>query len=125
MSNLLLSTSFTAEAAIAPYRIVKHGAADRNVVQAAAAADPSIGVTMELPAAIGERCDVMRVGIALVEAGAAFTRGALITADAVGRGVASAPAAGVNNRVIGIADEAATAAGDIVRVFISPCSLQG
>ena len=36
-----------------------------------------------------------------------------------------APAAGVNNRVIGVALEAATAAGDVIRVLLEPGVMQG
>ena len=94
MSNLILATNYVADVAIPKYRIVKHGTGDRAVTAATAATDSSIGVTNELDAAAGERVDVWQVGIAYVEAGAAVTRGAPVTADAVGRGVAAAPAAG-------------------------------
>jgi hypothetical protein len=95
------------------------------VTLATAATDALIGTTMDIGAAIGERCDVQLAEIAYVEAGAAITRGALITSDAVGRGVAAAPGAGVNNSVIGRALETATAAGDIIRVMQSIGQIQG
>ena len=38
---------------------------------------------------------------------------------------AAAPAAGVNNRVVGVALDAAVAAGDQIRVLLSPGSVQG
>lgn len=124
MSNPLLFKAFTAGGAIAPYRLVKFSAAE-TVVQSAAAADAHVGVNTDLTVALGERVEVMTHGIAYVEAGAAITIGTLITADAQGRGVTAAPAAGANNRVIGIAMEAASAAGDIIRVLLSPGSVQG
>ena len=124
MSNPLLQKNFTAGAAIAACRIVKLSAAN-TVIQSAAAADSHIGVCSEVGPASGERCDVVVSGIAFVEAGAAFALGALLTADSVGRAVIAAPAAGANNRIIGVALDAAVAAGDIVRVMISQCSLQG
>jgi hypothetical protein len=65
------------------------------------------------------------VGIALVVAGAAITRGALVTSDSQGHAVTAAPAAGVNNRIVGMAYEAATAAGDIIRVFLAQGAVQG
>ena len=124
MSNPLMYKAFTAGAAIAAFRIVRFSAAD-TVVQAAAATESMFGVNSDLAVANGERCEVMTDGIAWIEAGAAVTIGALITADSVGRAVAGAPAAGVNNRVIGLALDAATAAGDQIRVLLSPGSVQG
>lgn len=124
MSNPLMFKAFTAGAAINPARIVRFSAAD-TVIQAAAATESMFGVNSDLSVANGERCEVVTDGIAFVEAGAAVTIGALITADASGRGVAAAPAAGVNNRVIGVALDAASAAGDFIRVLLSPGSVQG
>ncbi|WP_310627055.1 capsid cement protein [Limnohabitans sp.] len=125
MANPLLAVNFVADAAIAINRLVKHGSGDRNVTPATAATDFIIGVVNETPINAGERADVVRVGIAWVEAGAAIPRGSPITADGVGRAVVAAPAAGVNNRIIGFADEAATAAGDVIRFVIEPGLIQG
>lgn len=124
MSNPQLFKSFTAGGAITAYRIVKFSAAE-IVVAAAAATDSLIGVNSDLTVVGGERVDVLLEGIAFVEAGAAVALGAQLTSDASGRCVTAAPAAGVNNRVIGIALEAASAAGDVIRVLLSPCNLQG
>ncbi|MFN8995350.1 MAG: capsid cement protein [Pseudomonadota bacterium] len=124
MSNLILAKAFTAAAAIAPYRIVRLASAD-TVEQAAAVANALIGVNTDLTIAANERVEVMVQGIAWVEAGAAISIGSLVTTDSVGRGVAAAPAAGVNNRHIGIALDAAAAAGDQIRVLLSPGSVQG
>lgn len=125
MSNLVLAAAYTADAAIPKYRLVKFGTGDRNVTPAASATDACIGVSHELDASSGERLDVWHVGAAFVEAGAAVTRGAPITSDSVGRGVAAAPAAGANARVIGFALESASGAGDVIRVLLSPCVMQG
>lgn len=124
MSNPQLFKSFSAGGAIPAYRIVKLSAAE-TVVAAAAATDSLIGVNADLTVVSSERVDVLLEGIAFVEAGAAVALGAQLTSDASGRGVTAAPAAGVNNRVIGIALEAASAAGDVIRVLLSPCTLQG
>jgi hypothetical protein len=83
------------------------------------------GVNTDLTIVSGERVEVMTHGIAWVEAGAAVALGAPVTADSVGRGVAAAPAAGVNNRIIGLALDAAVAAGDQIRVLLSPGLMQG
>ena len=124
MSNPLLLKGFTAGGAISPYRIVRFSAAE-TVVQAAAATEAMFGVNTDLTIVSGERVEVMTHGIAWVEAGAAITIGAPVTADSVGRGVTAAPAAGVNNRIIGLALDAAVAAGDQIRVLLSPGLMQG
>lgn len=124
MSNLILAKAFTAGGAISPYRIVRFSAAE-TVVQAAAATESVIGVNTDLTIVSGERVEVMTHGIAWVEAGAAITIGAPVTADSVGRGITAAPAAGVNNRIIGLALDAAVAAGDQIRVLLSPGLMQG
>jgi hypothetical protein len=124
VSNPLLLKGFTAGGAISPYRIVRFSAAE-TVVQAAAATEAMFGVNTDLTIVSGERVEVMTHGIAWVEAGAAITIGAPVTADSVGRGVTAAPAAGVNNRMIGLALDAAVAAGDQIRVLLSPGLMQG
>jgi hypothetical protein len=124
VSNPLLLKGFTAGGAISPYRIVRFSAAE-TVIQAAAATEAMFGVNTDLTIVSGERVEVMTHGIAWVEAGAAVALGAPVTADSVGRGVAAAPAAGVNNRIIGLALDAAVAAGDQIRVLLSPGQIQG
>lgn len=126
MANPELTKSFVAEAAINPYRIVKFGTADGQVVQGAAATDSLIGVAASLGQAttVGDRVDVVLEGIALVEFGGAVTRGAQVTADANGKAVAAAPVAGSNNRIIGVAMVSAVA-GDIADILIEQSSMQG
>ena len=124
MSNIVLADNFRAEAAIPAFTIVKFGSADTLVVAAASATDKIYGVTTDIPAAAGERCDVISVGGADVLYGGNVSRGDLLTSDASGRAVTAAPAAGVNNRVIGIA-EVSGVAGDIGYVSIARGSTQG
>jgi hypothetical protein len=124
VSNLILAKAFTAGGAINPYRIVRFSAAE-TVIQAAAATESMFGVNTDLTIVSGERVEVMTHGIAWVEAGAAVALGAPVTADSLGRGVTAAPAAGVNNRIIGFALDAAVAAGDQIRVSLSPGLMQG
>lgn len=114
-----------AEAAIAARRIVKFGTADDKVVQGAAATDSIIGVCAQPGgAAIDERVDVALSGIVEVEMGGTVNRGDPVTSDATGKGVAAAPAAGTNNRIVGFAMRDYVT-GDIGDVFMSPGSLQG
>lgn len=123
--NVLLAKNHVADMAIPKFRLVKHGAGDDRITLATSSADFIIGATMDIDAALNERSDVQLLGIAYVEAGAAIARGALITADAIGRGVTAAPAAGVNASVVGRALEAASAAGDVIRVLQSVGQIQG
>lgn len=122
--NPLLLKAYVAEAAIAAARIVKFGAADGQVLQAAAVGDKLIGVSNEIGPAINERCDVIRAGIADVQLGGAVARGDPITSDANGKGVAAAPAAGVNNSIIGFA-ETSGVLDDVIPVLIAPGRIQG
>lgn len=124
MSNILQARNFKAEAAIAAFTIVKLGAADGQVLTAAAATDKLLGVTTDVAATINERIDVILSGVADVIYGGAVTRGDFLTADGTGRAVVAAPAAGVNNRIIGVAITAGVA-NDIGQVNISQASIQG
>ena len=125
MRNPGLSKSYSAEAAIAAYRIVKFGAADGGVLQAAAAADKSIGVTDRIAAAVaGDRVDIARSGIAEVEYGATVAAGDLLTSDSVGRAIVASATTGTNIRVIGVA-EVAGVLGDIGSLMLDPGSFQG
>ncbi len=62
--------------------------------------------------AVGKAVSMMLLGggVSKVEAGAAITRGAEITADASGRAVAS----GTGDRILGRAWDAAAAAGELI-----------
>ena len=124
MANVLLIKAGAAEAAISPYRIVKFGANDGGYLQASAATDFLAGVCESVGPASGERLDVIKAGIADVEYGGAVTRGGPITADASGKAVAAAPAAGSNVRIIGFAEVSAVA-GDIGPAWIEPGIMQG
>lgn len=119
MANPGLIKSLIAEAAILPYRAVKFGAADGQVVQSAAAADAHVGIADNLGQdTAGARVDVIMDRIADAEAGAAFARGARLTADSQGRVITATTGA----RVIAVAMAAAGAAGEIVPVHVTPSS---
>jgi hypothetical protein len=127
--NPLLIKPFKGSAAVNPYRIVKFTSDDLTVGQAAAATDSLIGVanSVGIDAAgvtAGATLDVIVSGIAEIEFGGIVARGGPVTADANGKGVAAAPGAGSNNRIIGFAMKT-TASGDIAPVLLSPGSIQG
>ena len=126
MQSNLYARNFKAGGAIGFARIVTHGAADDTVIQAAASTGNLLGVCIQPGGAVsGERVDVALGGVVDIEAGAAITRGALVTADAQGRAVTAAPAAAANARTLGVAMTAAVAAGDIIPVLLSQGSIQG
>lgn len=125
MRNQDLVKTFFAEAAITRNRIVALGAADNAVVQSAAANASHIGVCDDVgQPTIGRSVDVILSGVATVEYGATVTRGALLTADAQGRAIPAAAAAGTNIRVIGVAMVGGVV-GDLGAVMLSPGSFQG
>lgn len=124
MTNPMLSKNYKAEAAVTKRRIVKMGTADGSVLLGAAATDLIFGVSADIDAAINERCDVHVAGVAEVEFGGTVARGGPVTSDATGRAVAAAPAAGVNNRIIGFALVSAVV-GDVAPVLLSQGLMQG
>jgi hypothetical protein len=124
MRNNDFIKGFKAGAVILPRRIVKFGANDVTAIQAAAAADASIGVSDLGAAAIGDHVSVVMGQVAIVEYGGNVTRGAQLTSDADGKAVTAAPSAGANVRIIGTAMVSGVS-GDLGSVFIAPSMLQG
>jgi len=119
-----LIKSRIAEAIITKHRLVKHGAIDHQVLQAAAASDKICGVADLGAVAIGDRVDVILTGFKPVEYGGIVTRGDWLTSDVNGKAVTAAPAAGTNVSVVGRADVSGVA-GDICDVFINVQQIQG
>lgn len=117
--------SYVATSAIPHRRQVKAGANDGEVALATASTDNIIGVS-DYPsgAAISERIDIVLFGETEVDVGGAIAPGAFITADASGKAIAAAPAAGVNARTSGMLLVNAVS-GDIARAFITPNRIQG
>lgn len=110
--------TYTAGAAITKRRLIKCGAVDTAVLQAAAATDAVIGVAGELDAASGARIDVALEGIVEVEYGGTVTRGDRIVSDANGKAVAWTAAAGGKCGVAGIATKSGVS-GDIGEMLLS------
>lgn len=119
-----LIKNFRATAAVAAFTIVKFGADDVSVVVSAAAADASIGVTIELDAAAGQRVDVAMSDIGDVRYGGNVARGDLLTSDGQGRAITAAPGAGVVMRTIGTAMVSAVL-GDIGPMMIERGQIRG
>jgi hypothetical protein len=117
--------TYVASGACTHRRLAKATATDGVVAQASGPTDAIIGV-FDFPngAADGERVDVVLFGIADVEFGGTVAPGVNITADASGKAVAAAPAAGVNNKTAGrtLYNQAS---GDFGRAFVNPGDVQG
>lgn len=124
LGNSLLSKTYVADGAVEPFRIVMFGTNDGDVSQATAATDLLVGVSGSLGAADNERIDIHRAGLVPVQFGGTVTRGAKVTANASGKAVAAAPAAGANVHIIGIAEVSAVA-DDIGMMLIAPSVMQG
>jgi hypothetical protein len=114
-------------ATIAAKRIVKATAVADECDLAVAATDLKlVGVTT---AAIptGKYGDVQHAGKAILTSGAAVAVGDKITADAAGKGVTAAPAAGTNNGIVGTAVTLTSGADIDFEIELSPegTTLQG
>lgn len=118
-----LARTYVADAAIAKCRIVKI-TGQKTCAQAAAVSDAVVGVADSLGAGSGETLDVILDGVATVQYGGNVAVGALLTTDANGKAVTAAPAAGANNRIIGVALVAGVA-DDLGSVLIRQGMLQG
>lgn len=124
MSNRDIIKSYSAEGTISPCRIVKCGANDYGVAQAAASADKVIGVSTPLVSVLsGDSVEVMHDGIADVQLGGTVTRGDLLISDAAGQGITATGTAGSNYRIVGIALVSGVS-GDIIPVLLTPGSYQ-
>ena len=109
--RLLIST-YIASVPIAAHMPVAQAAAD-DQVKPAAAGDASLGVSTEVAAVAGERCDVTLLGVSPVRYGATVTAGQRLKADANG---AAIPAS-AGDIAVGIALVAGVA-GDIGSVLL-------
>ncbi len=124
MAAPLQFRSVSALAAIGAFLIIKHGNADNTASPATAPADLLIGTNESLPKDQGETVDYPTAGTGEVRLGGVVTRGQAITADATSRGVAAAPAAGANVRIIGFALQSGVA-DDVIDYQIAPGQIQG
>lgn len=108
IANALYELPFTAEATVAPYTILKAGATEGGAVPASTSTDAFLGVSDNAPVAQGAAASAQVKGSALCQYGGAIAYGANVTSDANGHAVA----AGVGDKVLGIAQETGIA-GDI------------
>lgn len=123
LKNPILELEAKADGAITEGQILKPGASAGDVAPATAATDKVIGVASH-SAADNASVRVQYMGRAKLIAGGTIAAGDLLVAGAAGVAVVAAPAAGVNNRIIGIAYEAAVA-GDLFSAMLAQGSVQG
>lgn len=113
MRTEMFIKSYRADAAVGKHRIVKAGAADGSIAQAAAATDNIMGVADSLGGVAGKVMDVVCGGYATVEYGGAVTRGAPLTSNATGQAIVATGA----GRLIGFAVTAG-ATGELGTVHV-------
>ncbi len=116
--------SLKAQGAVGKFLILKPGTADFTAVVASAATDLLIGTADGLDKADGEMVDMDVRPVAEVKLGAAVTRGQRLTANAAGKAIAAAPAAGANVQLIGIALKSG-AADDVIPYLRNLSVMQG
>ena len=117
ISNIIPPSNFTRNGAtFRQYRIAQMNAAG-DVSEATAATQILEGIIVDPGRENGDQCAIETIGEAIGEAGAAFDEGAQLTADADGQLIATTT---VGNFIVAHAIEAATAAGDRVRVRVLP-----
>lgn len=104
--KLLLITTLTAIAALAKYRLVSYAGAPTT------AGTRALGIAVTNFDA-GELAGIATHGELLLEAGAAIAVGAEVESDGVGRAVTK-----TTGIAFGVARDAASAAGDIIRVLV-------
>jgi hypothetical protein len=116
--NFVLDKGYDAGGVIRKYRAVKFSA-DETVVEVTASTDVCVGIEqfgVTAPEqAKGKGSSVRTAGRSLMEAGAAIAApGTLVMADTQGRAITAT----ATNRVIGVSEDAAGAAGDQVSVML-------
>ncbi len=119
----VLEKSVKAGAAITAFTIAKFGADDDTMIPGAANTDDLVGI-FQHDALNGAEVRVMTMGISRLKLGTGgIARGALITSDGTGQGIALAGAAGTNVAVIGRA-LATGVAGDVIPILLSQSRAQ-
>jgi len=122
-SGIEKSVKCTAAIATA-FLIAKVGADDDTFSQATASTEDLVGVFQHTTVVAGEEVRLMLSGISRVKLGGTVARGALVTSDAAGKGVAIGAVAGTNYATIGRA-MASGVVDDIIPVLLFNSRAQG
>lgn len=107
--------SLKANATVNVNRFIKQDSTAGFCIQSAAATDFTLGVSL-VSAVANESVPFQQIGKAKLTAGAAVALGALVMSDATGRAITATTGAAA----LGIAAQAAGAAGDVIEVFLTP-----
>lgn len=116
MGTMNTFRSYTAQAAVEGFRIVKPGSADMTAIKATAATDLLLGTADSLDKATGELVDMYVSPLGEVRLGGTVARGAALTSDANGKAVATTT---VGHRVIGYA-EVSGVVDDVITYLRAP-----
>lgn len=112
----LVTAAYKADGAITKYRVVVAGTADGEVAQGSTAGTVVPWGVAAGTAADDGMVDVHVGGTAKACAGAAITKGAKVTFDANGKVIAATAA---TEHILGFAEKAAAADGDLIPVRIA------
>lgn len=113
-SGQQFTMTFKAAAAVTKYEFVTiAGQSDGECADCSSAGEIAIGVAQQAAAA-GQAVRVCVLGVTKVNAGAAVTKGDTLQTDATARAIAATTA----DEVLGVAVEAAAAAGDVITAII-------
>lgn len=96
------------------FLLVSLAAADRSIAVNKTATGFNAGVLTEVGMKSGQGSDVVISGTTLARAGAAITKGASLQADNQGRVIARTG----SNYIVGYAEEAASAADDVIEIRV-------
>ncbi len=117
--NQVLDLPLTGGGAITKNYFVEVSAAN-TVTACNGATDRVLGVCLQTVAASGDAAPIRVLGVAKVVASAAISAGAVVGTTATGTAVTKSSA---GDLVVGVALEAAGAAGDIISVLLQPTVL--
>lgn len=125
-AGIQLVRPYEADAALAAGLCVVAGAKVTSVKLPVAAGDRALGVMAFAASGAGVPASVVEFGECKAVAAAAIARGDMVeVAGASGKVQTSAPAAGTNRNIVGMALEAAAADGDEILLLVSPQVRQG
>jgi hypothetical protein len=121
-----ITRSYEADTALGAGLCVVAGAKTTSVKLPVAAGDRALGVTGYAVSGAGYPATVVELGEVKATAAAAIARGDMVeVAGASGKVQTSAPAAGTNRNIVGMALEAAAADGDEILILVMPQVRQG
>ena len=123
-SEIGIIKTFIAAADIKARRLVKMTSAAGKVQTGDSNTVNVVGVSTEIGALQGNPIDIALSGIAEAETGGIFAVGSLLTSDSEGRAIIASPSGNTATRIVGLALEASTAAGELRRILIVQSALK-